>query len=502
MGIISLRLTQFRLAGRVKSNAQQLAARALDELGRAGASSRATLAELTKLALSEDEAVAESASRAIFTGLVEPLADSFKPEDVTRYNRAFAQVISICRADARARALDAELSRLGLVGEEDLIARVESLRRTAPGGRPERLSKPQRVIILSRVTLGADVAITSVLLERMKREYPGAEMVLLGGKKIAELFGGDSRVRTVEVGYGREGTLLDRLLAWTEVLARIGRLSVGLDSDRLLIVDPDSRLTQLGMLPVTAGARPDRSNYLFFPSREYRHESSDSLSQLASAWLDELYGESARIYPSLSLRRSDLEAAERVARRINNARPSATLNFGVGENPAKRLGGDFEASLSRRLLEAGFGIILDKGAGEEEMRRANAVISRASNHKIGGRPIRVVEISEENLAAAADSPGRDPELLVWNGRIGMLAALIAHTDLYIGYDSAGQHIAAALGVPCIDVFAGFSSQRFLDRWRPGGKSETRVVPVDESSSAAGVVEKVLDHAVSVSRRRN
>jgi ADP-heptose:LPS heptosyltransferase len=70
---------------------------------------------------------------------------------------------------------------------------------------------------------------------------------------------------------------------------------------------------------------------------------------------------------------------------------------------------------------------------------------------------------------------------VWNGRIGLLASLIGHSDLYIGYDSAGQHIAAALGVACIDVMAGFSSPRMLDRWRPTGPAETRVIDAQNSA---------------------
>jgi ADP-heptose:LPS heptosyltransferase len=32
----------------------------------------------------------------------------------------------------------------------------------------------------------------------------------------------------------------------------------------------------------------------------------------------------------------------------------------------------------------------------------------------------------------------------WDGSIGAFAGLIADSDQYIGYDSAGQHIAAAM----------------------------------------------------------
>jgi len=38
--------------------------------------------------------------------------------------------------------------------------------------------------------------------------------------------------------------------------------------------------------------------------------------------------------------------------------------------------------------------------------------------------------------------------------------------LYVGYDSAGQHVAAAAGIPLISIFAGFPVPRMFDRWRP------------------------------------
>jgi ADP-heptose:LPS heptosyltransferase len=85
--------------------------------------------------------------------------------------------------------------------------------------------------------------------------------------------------------------------------------------------------------------------------------------------------------------------------------------------------------------------------------------------------------------------------LTWSGRIGILAAFISESDLYIGYDSAGQHIAAAAAVPSIDVFAGFSSRRMLDRWRPAGRAESSVVVVESAGEQSiSVAAVVLDHA--------
>jgi ADP-heptose:LPS heptosyltransferase len=90
---------------------------------------------------------------------------------------------------------------------------------------------------------------------------------------------------------------------------------------------------------------------------------------------------------------------------------------------------------------------------------------------------------------------------VWSGRVGLLAALIGESDLYIGYDSAGQHVAAALGVPCIDMFAGFSSRRMLYRWRPTGKGKTRVVVVEQSAGVDMTLVETLRNARQLLEQR-
>nr|AIA16893.1 Glycosyltransferase family 9 (heptosyltransferase) [uncultured bacterium] len=215
---------------------------------------------------------------------------------------------------------------------------------------------------------------------------------------------------------------------------------------------------------------------------------------MTGAWLDQVFGETVRTYPWVRPSDEDLDAACRLVKGLR--RPIITMNFGVGENQLKRMGGDFEASLVAHLIREGATIILDKGAGEEETRRADTVIGQATQIDCEGRRVRAFEIDEHYLLQDPVAGAPDAEMLVWNGRIGLLAALISQSNLYIGYDSAGQHIAAALGVPCIDVFAGFSSNRMLERWRPTGEGETRVVVVDSIPQAIAerVLEDVLGHA--------
>lgn len=463
---------------------RQLVSEFLNEFHSSGVYLRENVSRLAGLAVSENAEVAESATGALFTSLIERLADSFNAAAVSLYNRVFAQVIQHCRLTERGRAIDGALASFKLESETDLINRAESFRHKQA---PEKLryskSSAQRVIVLSRVTLGADVAITSVIIERMKREFPNAEIVLAGGRKATELFGGDNRLSFKEIGYRRAGATIERLLSWLDLLGVIRELTDGLESGEFLIVDPDTRLTQLGLLPLAR----DEADYLFFPSREYGFATSESLGQLTSNWLDTVFGARQMTCPRLSLARSDRDAASSIVKRLS--RPVVAINFGVGENPMKRVSDEFEISLVCQLVSAGNKIILDRGAGEDETRRADAVIKQA----IESLSARVVELDEENLLSF-DSI--DSDIIVWSGRIGLLAAFIAESDLYIGYDSAGQHIAAALGTACIDVFAGFSSERMSDRWRPTGKAETRVVVVDKTLGADTnrVLRDVLAHA--------
>jgi len=204
----------------------------------------------------------------------------------------------------------------------------------------------------------------------------GAEFVLVGGSRSAQLFAGDPALSFKETGYSRAGSTIERLLSWVDLIECVRELTQGLQPAEYLIVDPDTRLTQLGMLPLTRAfeersGRPPAvtkqtwSDYLFFPSREYGEGTSNSLSELTGAWLDQVFGETVRTYPWVRPSDEDLDAACRLVKGLR--RPIITMNFGVGENQLKRIGGDFEASLVAHLIRKGATIILDKGAGEEEM---------------------------------------------------------------------------------------------------------------------------------------
>ena len=365
------------------------------------------LSELVRRAACDSGGQAVEATRTFFRDVVEPLCDLFDPAATNAYARLFAAVVEQLLPGHSAREV---LER---------YTRVRSVRRY--------IGSPKRVCVLSRVTLGADVAVTSVVLAAVKECFPDARICLVGPPKNAELFACDSRIEPLSIAYGRSALLKDRLLAAEKLRAAV-------DDPDTLVIDPDSRLTQLGLLPVC-----DEDRYLFFESRAYAPESADPLPVLTARWVKETLGVHGVVpYLALTTRK---EMAE------------VTVSLGVGENPAKRVGDDFEYEALRALLAGGRTVIVDRGSGGEEAERVDRLVKRLP----------------------------DKNLIVHDGSFASFASHILQSRLYFGYDSAGQHVAAAAGVPLVAVFAGFASERTYQRWKPWGQGRIKVVKIDNAN---------------------
>ena len=437
--------------------------------------SSAAVEELCRLATSPDHSVAQAGSDAIFRLIVEPLADSFEPRDCDRYIGFFSRVVEYCRRLPGGRPLDEKLRSFGLRTEAEFLTRAGRARRVCalPHG---ALQRTRKVLVLSRVTLGADVAVTSVILSRMKQLLPEADICLLGSPKASGLLASDGRVRLVPIEYRRDATLLDRLNAWPALAETVAGEIQGLAAGEYLLVDPDSRLTQLGLLPVTAG----ESRYLFFESRSYSRASNECLAALTGCWLDDVFGKAANpAYPYLSLSEGDRRRAESVRQALPGKIVAA--NLGVGDNARKRLADPFEEELLLALLEAGYKVLLDRGAGGEEIARTGALCEALDRR---GR--KVLALNSD----AAAIPSAD--VITWEGSLSRFAGLIGVSDLYVGYDSAGGHLAGALGVPVIDIFAGAASARMRRRWSPWGRSPAHVIEAGPEADPRDILRQVRE----------
>jgi ADP-heptose:LPS heptosyltransferase len=322
-----------------------------------------------------------------FRIIIEGLADSFDPADATAY--------------------------------EDLM--TAWIPRT-PRVHPVIPDRVDTVYVLSRVTLGADIKISSTVLAAIKERFRGVDIFFVANRKSAELFASDASISHLEGNYPRSGPVSERIEFAHELRRRV-------QGPHRIVVDPDSRMTQLGLVPVC-----EPEHYFHFPSRTT--DSAANLSQLMRDWLQKAFGEPGEAYI----------APPRILETADS--PIAAVSLGVGENDSKRIGGDFEMRLIRKLGEKFRTIWIDRGVGGEEAAR---------------------------VTAAAHASGCGERIRFWEGSFAGFTSLIGQSTFYTGYDSAGQHAAAALGVPVVTFFAGAPSSRFRERWSPAGRGRVDVI---------------------------
>jgi hypothetical protein len=352
-----------------------------------------------------DRLIQPDATPVLFRVVVERLADLFQPPLCDVYAELFSEII--------ARVIPS-------LQQRELVGRYQRIRQPRKfAGDP---SQVRNVFVLSRVTLGADVAITSIVLDAAKKLFSEASIYFVGPEKSWELFAADPALEHLPIPYGRTATLAERLAAWPKL--RDG-----------IVIDPDSRLTQLGLLPVC-----EDENYYFFESRSYGGESDATLPELTQRWVAETFGIDDA-HPFIA----PLAA-------IGNA-ADVTVSLGVGENAAKRVADPFESDLLRYLVEHESSILIDRGAGGEEAQRVEHAATQA-----GGN------------------------IRLWDGSFAGFAAQIARSTLYVGYDSAGGHVAAACGIPLVSIFGGFVSERMFQRWRPTGPGKIEIVRAGDPAS--------------------
>ncbi|MGD1073941.1 MAG: hypothetical protein ABSB15_27840 [Bryobacteraceae bacterium] len=360
-------------------------------------------------------ALGEECPDEFFPIMIEALSDSFDPAQVEIYHRVMQVWIPQARLP---------------VNPTSIPGQVET------------------VYVLSRVTLGSDIKITSAILDAMKRRFPDARIVLVGGRKSAELFAADRRIEHLETPYPRSGPLSARIRFARELRQQ-------LEAPHRIVVDPDSRITQLGVVPLC-----EPENYFHFPSRTAGGASAANLTELTNSWIEQTFGVPGEAFV----------APEPVP--INDERPIAAVSLGVGGNLAKRVGGAFEAELIRALGSRYQTIRIDRGAGGEEALR---------------------------VSKAVEASGAAGRVRFWEGSFAGFASLIAQSDFYTGYDSAGQHAAAAAGIPLISIFAGAVSERFRDRWTPRGPALPIVIDAADPSPPAIMAMWLYEHRKIESR---
>ncbi len=334
---------------------------------------------------------------------------------------------------------------------------------------------------------GAPQILAPVLVELRERElYDGTEIFLVGPDHLRHLFHNDG-LHYLELSYNRDGSFLEKMVAWPLLLQRIASLTEGLSPAEILLFDSDSRLSQLGLLPLTYTA----ATHCLSSRQDQR--GNRSLSQVTQAWLAQIFPDLPPACPQLRINPTKLATCQAFAKQAAPATLKVVVNFGVGNDDNKRLPSPFEEELLITLLATeNTLIILDSGRGGAEEQEAKRLMA-----KIAERGYNTAEVSERELAGY--DPAFQHGLLRFSGKIDAMAGLIMSNNLFINYDSCGQHVTTATETPAIICFAGAPNKRFIERWQPGnhhGKTTNFIIdpkPLTPGQRAQ-LIKKIVDTA--------
>ena len=432
---------------------------------------------------SENEKERDEAIRVLFADLVEPWNDSFSMRGRNAYAAVFGR---ICwTACSEHNELSKQLSAFNIKDEEQLRERHARVRANSNAKVPDTC---ERIVVLSRVTIGADILLTSVLVKRLRQRYPDAEIIITGNKKLYGLFGSMPNVTIESLDYARRGTLTTRLCSWINLCDQIKELSPD------LVIAPDSRLDQLGLLPICP-----ESQYLLWENLQLQ-ESTQSLSTLLDQWCCEQLeiDDDQPMYPSLAFSDDIQSIADHLSGLISD-RPFIAVKLDYGGNTDKALSRDWEIEILRCMIDRGWRILIDRGFGDEELKNSDAVM-----RGVGLSAVDVSETDPEHGILLKELSNEDignSDIIRFYGSIAAWAACAQQCQLAFSYDSVGHHLAAALEIPLVVAFTGYKDDAFPKAWQPRGAGEINLVCIPmKMKGNRSYLNKILDHIAKLTTK--
>jgi ADP-heptose:LPS heptosyltransferase len=417
----------------------------------------------------QDEALRAVGITALFRDLVEACNDRLDQVGRRAYAALFPPVV--WQVAMQSPALRRRFADFGLHSLRDCYARYHRQRQRGQSSAVNLPDIVERVVILSRVTIGADILLTSLLCQRVYEAFPAAGITVIGDVKLVGLLGGLPQVTVQPMRYTRRGPLGSRLESW---------LSLGDTIDKLeadLVISPDSRLDQLGIMPLTTCD----DAYLLWENTQQNEGKAQSLAQLLDDWCRRILATNSpkTMAPRIVFDASYAQQAEAWKACLSTAadqRACVAVKFDHGGNSDKAMPRSLEHALIQNALDNGWRVVLDAGFGPEELANSAELAEQTQ--------AQIYQAKESD----ATLPGTDVawDVLRYEGSIAGWASVLSACDAAVSYDSVGHHLAGALGIPLLSLFTGHHSEDFPVSWAPQGVGEIHqiVIPTAERQDAA------------------
>ena len=420
---------------------------------------------LASLAYSANRAVATEASHVVRSEIVQPLADRFCQDACDCLVVFMAEAVH-----APGSPIASTIANLGYPTPQHLVERYGLLDR----GELEEYVDPddvEKAVLVSRADLKGDIAVSSPILSCASRAFRDTDIEIVGPRTNCLLIGPRHRMERSVVSYNHDSTLGNQLRAWTRLRAKVASAIQEFDAGHWLVVDPDSWMTQFGLLPLA-----DDRYCRYFDSRSYAEQSKATLAELANEWANQWFfwgGVEALPY---IVRGYGPESGSH-SLLIQSQGKLAGVSFSTDGHQQVRLGADFEDRLLELLRRRGYQTVFD--SGREAVDRTNAT-----------ERIQAFGGSKSHLRTASDAMNNQAQLLTCGATIPNFSGWLRWASVYIGYDSAISHAAGSVAAASIHLSVGAPSSTYRVRWTPTSDGDVVTIPADDSSDGSAVLDQI------------
>ena len=285
-----------------------------------------------------------------------------------------------------------------------------------------RMMSIRKIAVIRQDNRIGNLIFTIPLLEALKEDYPLAELDVVTGYKFGEILG---RVKVINkiIPFDQKRAAFN-LFYYFSFRRRLKKS--GYD----LVIDAGS-MTSLSTNNILIGAAAKSKVYVGYDRQESaafldiavpQIDEKQHESQLLLHLADYISNKKRVLYPTISASKEERKQAENVLTKLSISTSDTLIGIHVGGRYDKRWDLDNFIKLARDLGSDGKKVIMFSGPNEAEFLKEMDLDSNMNVFHVQSAPI------------------------------GLVIGLTAKCKLFVTGDNGPLHIAAALGIPCVQIF--------------------------------------------------
>jgi len=448
------------------------------------------IALLAETGFHKDPEISKTALNPLLGVIINELKKDFKQKELKIYLKMMPALILRAKENSE---LIRKWFKLMQINEsnpkKDLYERSRTLINFKKKIPKEKRDDIKKIFVLSRSTMGAEIALNGIIIPKLLRIFKNAEIIFIDSTSTGKYLFKDPKIKIVDKFKDENGNVInlkwdrkgmpikERFECSANVSFFINHEIKNLREDEYFIVDADTRLSQTGSMPLVK-----TENHYFIDTTQKNGEFGvhindvskvKLLGRVCNEYLNYVFEDNEIDYPQISLSKQGKLNADSVFEEFGfNNKFNILFRLGVGVE-RRQLSREFEIGLANKIIKQGHNLILIRSPDADEEEKNMNFINALKN---SGKSVTEIIVEDNKIKVVGK---KDADFYTFRGDLESLKGMIKNSSVFLGYNSNGQHIASALEVPFVTISTGHANRLFYKRWIPLAKTDYEVIEVNK-----------------------